>query len=389
MGDEIPGKLTLALITGSRADYGHLRMLAKVLAADSAFAASIIVTASHLSPRFGRTVEEIERDGFNISARVALALDDDSPAGVAASVGSAVTGLTAAFTSQMPEAVIVYGDRWEMLAAALAATLCGIPLVHIGGGDVTEGAYDEGFRHAITKMSHLHFVTHDEARRRVLQLGEDPARVFTTGSLAVDAIKCAVPLRREEWERAAGFELQPRNLLVTYHPTTLERDAEAEVGELLAALAALPDDVGILFTQPSMDKGALGIAAALEAFIAKRRGAKLVASLGHRLYTSAIALFDAVVGNSSSGLYEVPSFGKPTVNIGNRQGGRLKAASVIDVPVECAKIRRAILQALESNGIQVENPYGDGRAAEKMAEILKSDSQWRSDLKKTFFRFPG
>lgn len=385
MGNAVSRALKLHIVTGSRADYGHLRSLLLTLKADPAFNFSLIVTGSHLSERLGNSVKEIESDRFPIAAKVGVPLDDDSVSGIAGALGSVISQTAEVLKGEPADAVVVYGDRWEMFGAAAAATLCTIPLVHIGGGEVTEGAYDESFRHSMTKMSHLHFVTHEDALCRVLQLGENPAHVFNTGSLAIDSIKNTALLSREELQRQTGFTLQKQNLLVTYHPTTLENDVLAEITTFLKALALLPKEFGILFTQPSLDTGSLQMIPLIETFVAKRPHTKLVSSLGYQRYISAISLCDVVVGNSSSGLFEVPSFGKATVNVGDRQRGRLKAASVIDVPVVAEKITEGIQRALTSDQSRVTNPYGDGTAGKKIAEILKNSDSWRATVKKHFF----
>lgn len=384
MGDEVPRVLRIAVVTGARADYGHLRPLLSALADEPEFSASLLVTGSHLSARFGETVNEIIADGFPIGARVPAGMDDDSAQGIASAFGEVLSGSVGFLAAGHFDLLVVYGDRWEMCAAALAGFLRRIPLAHIGGGDVTEGAYDEVFRHSMTKMANIHFVTHHDAYRRVIQMGEDPHSVFNVGSLAIDAVRSICLLTREEFERETGYIFQQKNILVTFHPTTLEGDAELEVREVLEGLRALPPDVGIFVTQPGLDVGSLRISAIIELFCSSRPNCRLVKSLGQRRYYSAVALFDAVVGNSSSGLYEVPSFKKPTVNIGNRQGARLRAQSVLDVPTRRGEISAAIVRSFGLDLSTVQNPYGDGNTAARIVEQLKQTSSWRSRARKQF-----
>jgi UDP-hydrolysing UDP-N-acetyl-D-glucosamine 2-epimerase len=384
MGDEVPSLLKVGVVTGSRADYGHLRPLLSALVADPDVLTSLIVTGSHLSTRFGNTIDDIISDGFPIAAKIATAMDDDSATGVAVSFGEVLAGVSKYVATIGLDVLLVYGDRWEMLAATIAAFLQRVPLAHIGGGDVTEGAYDEGFRHSITKMAQVHFVTHDEAYRRVLQMGEEPSAIFNVGSLALDALQSVPLLSRKEFEKESGYTLQKRNILVTFHPTTLEGDAEREAREVLEGLRALPSDVGILITQPGLDVGSLHISHLFREFCESRVNSVLVKSLGQRRYYSAIALCDAVVGNSSSGLYEVPSFKKPTVNIGNRQGGRRRAPSVLDVATVSEDITAAILRSFELDVSATQNPYGDGSTASRIVSTLKQDRPWRSRRSKQF-----
>jgi UDP-hydrolysing UDP-N-acetyl-D-glucosamine 2-epimerase len=383
--NELSGKVKLAIVTGSRADYGHLKSLIQAVENDPAFELMLLVTGSHLVEQFGNTVKSIEQDGFPISSRVSLPVVDDSSVGIATALSEVVSRFARVLEPLKPTALIAYGDRWEMFGSAIAATCLRIPLVHIGGGDLTEGAYDESFRHAMTKMSHIHFVTNEESRNRVLQMGEAPEHVHQVGSLAIDTLLRTPLLTRVGLERDIGFIFQERNIIVTYHPTTLETDPIAEIQEVLAALADLPHDIGILLTQPSLDAGTLEMSRFLGEFVQTRANTKLVESLGQQRYFSALSIVDAVVGNSSSGLYEVPTFGKPTVNIGDRQGGRLRATSVIDVPVNRHEIVRAITRALASPYTPVYNPYGEGQTAERIITVLKG-VRWESLLKKRFQR---
>jgi len=326
----------------------------------------LIATGSHLSEAHGMTIGEIERDGFRVAHRVQIE-PGDSRLEAAKSLSRAVWGIAEALQDLEPEAVLLLGDRFEILGAAEAAMLLGLPIAHLFGGDVTEGAFDDAIRHSITKMSHLHFVSNEESARRVRQLGEDPSRVFVVGSTGLDTIRRAKLMSRDELGKAIGFEFREKNLLVTFHPSTL---ANERVEELLAALDEF-DDAGILFTKGNIDPGAMAIGEAIDAFVASHPNAKAYVSLGHERYLSATANVDAVVGNSSSGVYEVPSFKKPTVDIGDRQKGRLRASSVIHVPVERKAIADAIRKALTLDCSEAVNPYGDGHAAERIHRVLR------------------
>ena len=361
----------VAAITSSRADYGLLYWVLKAIDDDPEMELTLIATGSHLSAAHGMTVNEIE---FCVDERVAIA-PGPSRLDAAKSLGLAVSGIAAALSRHDPEIVLLLGDRFEILGAAEAAMLLGVPIAHIAGGDVTEGAFDDAIRHSITKMSHLHFVTNEESAKRVRQLGEDPARIFVVGSPGLDTIRKMDLMPREE----LGFDFRDRNLLVTFHPSTL---ANESIDELLAALDDL--DAGIIFTTGSIDPGADEIANAIDEFVAAHPNARSYVSLGQRRYLSTIANVDVVVGNSSSGLYEVPSFEKPTVDIGERQSGRLRASSVLHVPAERGAIRHAIERAFTLDCSKVVNPYGDGHAAERIHRVLRETEGGASLLQKRF-----
>lgn len=367
----------ICVVTGSRAEFGLLRCLMQDIADAPDLELQVAATGMHLSPEYGLTYREIEAAGFSIAARVEMLLGADTPSAIAKSMGLGMIGFADAFARLAPDIVVVLGDRFEILSAASAALVARIPLAHLHGGELTEAAFDDAIRHAITKMSHLHFVAAEDYRRRVIQLGEPPDRVFNVGGLGVDAIKRLALLPRDALEADLGFELGPRSLLVTFHPVTLEGEAEStrQMRALLDALAAL-DDVRLVFTLPNADTGGKALARMVERFVAHHPRASHHASLGQLRYLSLLAQVDAVVGNSSSGLAEAPTFGVPTVNIGDRQNGRLQAQSVINsVPAEAA-ILEAIQLAFSSGfrrGIGgVVNPYGDGGAASKIVEVLST-----------------
>jgi GDP/UDP-N,N'-diacetylbacillosamine 2-epimerase (hydrolysing) len=348
----------------------------------------VIATGMHLSPEFGLTYREIEKDGFFIDRKVEMLLSSDTPTGLSKSMGLGMIGFGEALQQLQPDLMLVLGDRFEIFSAVAAAMVARIPLAHLHGGETTEGAFDEAIRHSITKMAHLHFVAAEEYRDRVIQLGEDPDRVFLVGGLGVDGIKKMPLLDRSALEAALGFHLGTRNLLVTFHPVTLEKGTSRhQMLELLAALDAL-ENTRLIFTMPNADTDGRVLIDLVNEFVADHDNAVAFTSLGQLRYLSCLPHMDGVVGNSSSGLSEVPSFGKGTINIGDRQKGRLRAGSVID----CDPDRHAIagaLQQLYSPEFQqqlktVRNPYGDGGASEKIVQILQ-DYPLEGILKKSFY----
>jgi UDP-hydrolysing UDP-N-acetyl-D-glucosamine 2-epimerase len=382
----------IAVITGTRADYGLLYWLIHDLHASPDFELQLIVTGMHLMPEFGHTVEVIERDGFPIAARVDLDLHSDAAKAVARAMGVGMIGFADAFARLAPEYVVILGDRFEMLAAAAAAFVQRIPIVHIHGGEVTEGALDEGFRHAITKLAALHFTAAEPYRRRVIQMGELPERVFTVGAPGLDHLTRTPLLDRAELERALGFALAPQTFLVTFHPATLDaEDVASQCRALLTALDAFPA-AHIVFTLPNADPGGRAIIPLLEDYVARHPArCRLFASLGQVRYLSLLREASVVIGNSSSGIIEAPSVGTATVNIGDRQRGRLRAASVIDCGPRAAEIEAAIRQALspafQTRLAQVVNPYGAGDAAQRMLAILRRVDR-ASLARKPFYDLP-
>lgn len=376
----------ICVVTGSRAEYGLLYWLLRGIAADRELELQIIATGMHLSSEFGLTYRVIEDDGFVINEKVEMLLSSDTPVGVAKSIGLGVIGFADAFDRLRPDIVVLLGDRYEILAAAQAALIAPIPVAHIAGGDTTEGAFDEAIRHSISKMSHLHFVTNELAARRVRQLGENPEHIFNAGSPGLDYIKRLKLLTRTELENRLGFEFKQKNLLVTFHPVTLDNVASGEqFRQVLTALDSLDDRVGIIFTAANSDPGGHELNQLVEEFTSTHCNAKGYTSLGQMAYLSVISQVDAVVGNSSSGLYEVPSFKKPTVNIGDRQKGRLEAASVINCPAEAGAIRAAITEAFRKDCSETVNPYGDGESSVKILKVLRDIADFKALLKKRFF----
>lgn len=381
-------KRKICVITGTRAEYGLLRWVMEGIKGDPDLTLQIIATGMHLSPEFGLTYREIENDGFRIDCKVEMLTSSDTSVGIAKSMGLGLIGFADAFDKLRPNLIVLLGDRFEIFSAAAAALVARIPVAHLHGGEATEGVIDEAMRHSITKMSHLHFVAAEAYRQRVIQLGEQPGRVFLVGGLGVDSIARLKLLDRAELEASLAFKLGKRNLLITFHPVTLESEtATSQMAELLAALSKLRD-TQLIFTLPNSDTDGRALIGMLEQFAAHHSNAQVFQSLGHLRYLSCIAQVDAVVGNSSSGLAEVPSFRKGTINIGERQRGRLKATSVIN----CQPLREdidAAIQTLYSADFQAKllatcNPYGDGGASEKVIKILKA-IELSGVLKKQFF----
>ncbi len=366
----------ICVVTGTRAEYGLLRWLMAGIQAAPGLELQLLVTGMHLAPEFGLTYQAIEADGFKIDRKVEMLLSSDTAVGVSKSLGLAICGFADALADLQPDLLLVLGDRYEILAAVSAAMLARIPIAHLHGGELTEGAFDDAIRHAISKMSHLHFVAAEEYRQRVIQLGEAPERVHLVGGLGIDNILRLPRLSREELEQSLDFRLGPRNLLVTFHPVTLEKgSAQQQMAELLAALDSL-EQTHIIFTMPNSDTESRGLFEMIDGFVARHPDtAKAYTSLGQLRYLSAIHHVDAVVGNSSSGLAEVPSFKKCTINIGDRQRGRLKASSVIDCPPQRDEILTALSlglsPAFQAVLCNTNNPYGDGGAAEKIVTILE------------------
>ena len=379
------------VITGTRAEYGLLRWIMQGIKDDPELTLQIIAAGMHLSPEFGLTYREIEKDGFQIDRKVEMLTSSDTPVGIAKSMGLGLIGFADVFNELMPDLIVVLGDRFEIFASVSAALVARIPVAHLHGGERTEGAFDEALRHSITKMSQLHFVAAEEYRQRVIQLGEQPERVFLVGGLGIDNIKRLKLLDRAELEVSLDFKLGQKSLLITFHPVTLEASTATEqMTELLAALSAL-NDTQLVFTLPNADTDGRALIKMVEQFVAAHPNARVYTSLGQLRYLSCIAQVDGVVGNSSSGLTEVPSFRKGTVNIGARQRGRLQAASVINCEPTRAGIETALqrLYAIDFQETlpQIVNPYGEGGAASKVVHTIKHCAL-QGIVKKTFHDLP-
>jgi len=364
---------SIGVVTVGRSDYGIYLPLLRRIQQDPDLRLYLIVSGMHLSPEFGLTVKAIEEDGFEVDERVEMLLSSDTPEGIAKSMGLGTIGFAQVYSRFRPDILIVLGDRFEMHAAAVAALPFRIPVAHIHGGELTEGAIDDAMRHAITKMSHLHFVATEVYARRVTQMGEEPWRVVTCGALSLDNLRTTHLLSREEFAEKFAMRLPERFLLVTYHPVTLEYErTEEQVKGLLTALdmAGLP----VLFTMPNADTGGKIIRRLIDEFLSKHPDSKKIENLGTQGYFSAMALAAAMVGNSSSGIIEAASFDLPVVNVGNRQKGRIRGKNVIDVGYTSTEIlegiKKAIAPEFRANLSNSTNLYGEGRAAEIIVNKL-------------------
>jgi len=381
-------KRKICVVTGSRADYGLLRWVMQGIKDDSELTLQIIATGMHLSDTFGLTYREIEADGFEIDYKVGALSQDDSSVGIAESISNVLVGCAKAFNDLKPDVVVVLGDRFEIFAAASAALVARIPLAHVHGGENTVGAIDEALRHSITKMSQLHFVAAKAYRDRVVQLGESPKSVFLVGGLGIDNIKKINLLSRDELESSLGFKFDKKNLLITFHPVTLENDtSELQMNELLNALSEL-EDTRLIFTMSNADTGGEKINKLIQSYVSKNLNAFAFTSLGPLRYLSTMAQVDGVVGNSSSGIIEAPSFKKGVINIGDRQSGRLLATNIINCQPTKKDIRLALSQ-LYSNEFRSKlnmtiNLYGHGGASKQVVEILRKVSL-SGIVKKTFY----
>ena len=365
---------TIGVVTVARSDYGHLVPLLEALRDTPGITLQLYVAGAHLSPRFGETVGAIEADGWPISARVETIGASDAAVEVAAGTGAGVAGFARAFAAGRPDLIVVLGDRAEMLAAAVAALPLAIPVAHLHGGEVTEGAIDEQARHAITKLAHLHFPAAEPYARRIRQMGEEPWRVHCVGAPGLDRFARGAAMPREELARRIGLPLRRPTLLVTFHPVTLEPgEAGGHSAELAGALEMVDGDVVI--TYPGADAAHDAVIRRLEALAATRPGTRMIPALGEDGYRALLQEADVMVGNSSSGLIEAPSFGLPVVNVGIRQQGRLRAANVIDVghgrEEIAAGIRRALAPGFRAGLRGLVNPYGDGNAAPRIARVLR------------------
>jgi GDP/UDP-N,N'-diacetylbacillosamine 2-epimerase (hydrolysing) len=386
-------KRKICLVTGSRAEYGLLKPLLEGVHDDEDLQLQLVVTGMHLSREFGLTYREIEEDGFSIDAKIDIRLKLDNAAGVASSMGYALVGCTKAYEQLNPDIVVVLGDRFEILSVAIAALISKIPLAHINGGELTEGAFDDSFRHSITKMSQLHFTSTESYRSRVIQLGEHPDRVFNVGALSIDAIQKTDFISKETLERDLKFKFNKRNLLVTFHPVTLDGDAFRDQFNCLLAALDAQEDTQLIFTKTNADSGGRAINQMIDEYVAARKQKAIAfTSLGYRRYASLMRLVDAVIGNSSSGIVEAPYFKIPTVNIGDRQKGRMRVPSIIDCLASKESITKALkyLYSQESKDKvqQTVNPYGDGSSASAIKNILKT-YDLRDILKKRFYDLIG
>jgi GDP/UDP-N,N'-diacetylbacillosamine 2-epimerase (hydrolysing) len=388
MGAEI-GKRKICVVTGTRAEYGLLYWSMKQLAEREDAELQIIVTGMHLSPEFGNTYTSIEKDGFQIDRKIECLLSSDTSVGISKSVGLGVISFSEAYADLKPDLVLVLGDRFEILAAVTAAMLSRIPIAHCHGGEATEGLIDEAIRHSITKMSQLHFASTDEYKNRIIQLGEQPHTVHNVGALGIENINRIKLLDKIGFEESIDCKLKTNNYLVTFHPVTLDdASAESQFNELLLALDQLEDSL-IIFTKPNADNDGRIIITMIDEYVAANREKSIAfTSLGQLRYLSAMPLLDAVIGNSSSGLIEVPSFKIPTINIGDRQKGRITGTSVINCESDQVSISEALVKA-NSEAFKLElkdakNPYGEKNSSDDIVEKVLS-TNLTGILKKQFY----
>lgn len=386
--------MKIFIVTSSRADYGLLKPLISKLVLDNFFDVKIVATGAHLSERFGYTIDEIYKDGFHVHFNIPIIKDETSPQGLTEICSTAIAEFGKLYSRELPDAVFVLGDRYEILCSVFAALFFKIPVIHYSGGEKTEGAFDDAIRHSITKMSHLHFVSSNEYRDRVIQLGENPSSVFNVGSLGVDNIVNTKLLSKEELEDSIAVKLDHPYFLVSYHPETLSVvSAELQFEAVLSALD-LFKDYQIIFTKSNADEGGDVISRMMDEYVNSHDNAVVFDSLGLLRYLSTIRYSSLVIGNSSSGITEVPSFNKPTINIGSRQQGRLQSSSIINCEIDSVEIINAIRTGISKefqdslkNHI---SPFGNGTASQQIVDIVKSHN-FRNIVKKSFFdlKFPN
>ena len=378
----------ICVVTGTRAEYGLLYWLMKEIEEDNELELQLIVTGMHLSPEFGLTYKEIEKE-FKIDKKIEMLLSSDTAIGISKSMGLAQISFSEAYDALMPDMLVVLGDRYEMFSAVSSAMISNIPIAHLHGGETTEGAFDESIRHSISKMSHLHFTATDEYRNRVIQLGEHPSRVFNVGGLGIDNIKKLKLLSKEAFEESIDFKLNKKNILITFHPVTLENSTAKEQFQILLDVVDALEETHIIFTKANSDTDGRIINSMIDAYVAQNSIKSCgFTSLGQLRYLSALQYVDAMVGNSSSGLAEAPSFKIGTINIGDRQKGRIMAESVIDCSSDFKSIEESFSllysDAFQEKLLTSQNPYGCGGASLKIKNRLK-DSCLKNILKKQFY----
>lgn len=380
-------KRKILVVTGSRADYGLLRFVIDGISKSEKLDLQLVATGMHLSPEFGLTFKEIEKDGYKIKKKIECLLSSDTSSSTSKSIALGIIGFSDTFNELKPDLMLVLGDRFEIFAATTAAMVARIPIAHLHGGETTEGAIDEAIRHSITKMSHIHFVANEEYKNRVLQMGENPKMIFNVGGLGIDNILKLKFIEKNELEKRLNFKFGKRNLLVTYHPVTLEEQtSEHQIKEILSALSELKD-TKIIFTMPNADPDGKIIFDLITEFCENNNQCSAYISLGQETYLSCLRQVDCVIGNSSSGIIEVPTFKKATINIGDRQKGRLKAESIID----CKPNKKEIIEAINfifspnfQNSLKkIINPYGNGGATTKIIKTIE-EINLKSILKKSF-----
>lgn len=366
----------ICFVTGTRAEYGLLSRLMRLVKEDKDLQLQVIATNMHLMPEYGETYKEIEKDGFTIDKKVYMHKPSDDAHGIISSMAEEMQGMNDALSELKPDILVLLGDRYEILVAAQVALIHRVPIAHIHGGEVTEGAFDDAIRHSVTKMSSLHFTSCEEYRHRVIQMGEQPSRVFDVGSLGVENIKAVPLMTKDELEASLDFKIDTQTILVTYHPVTLGGDPAKDIHEFLDALDQFKD-LKVIFTMPNSDTGRDAIALAIENYVEKHsNSAKAYTSLGLKRYLSTLQFVNAAVGNSSSGIIEVPSFGIPTLNIGDRQKGRLASKSVINCGTSKDEVivglKLCLSEEMQKAAKTYENPYAKPDTANLIYQELKN-----------------
>lgn len=381
-------KKNICVLTGTRAEYGLLKPLMDLIHKSEILNLQVLVTGSHLSPEFGLTYKGIEEDGFRIDEKVEMLLSSDSANGIVKSMGVGMICFADAFERLKPEAIVILGDRYEMLTAASAASVFKIPSVHLHGGEITEGAYDDAFRHAITKLSHLHFTSTEDHRNRVIQLGEHPDTVYNVGAIGLDNVKGLNLLDREALEKDLKLQFKKYNYQVSYHPETLSNLSSLEQFEILLQALEEQQDSMFVFTKSNADTDGRIINTMIDSFVQKHpENMYAFTSLGSLRFLSLLNECDAIIGNSSSGIIEAPSLNVATINIGDRQKGRTQAASVINCRADCKEIKSAIIKTKDSDFASklnhIKNPYGEGNTAIKILQVLEH-TNWEDIKSKRF-----
>lgn len=381
----------VCIVTGTRAEYGLLKPLIQKISRDGNLELQLVVTGMHLSPEFGLTYKEIEKDGYIINEKVEGLLSSDTPIGITKSMGLTIISFAECYDRLKPDLLVVLGDRYEIFSAVSAALVARIAVAHIHGGEITEGLIDESFRHSITKMSYIHFTSNEEYRKRVIQLGEDPNRVYNVGAIGIENIKDMELLTREDLQNSINFKLGVRTALVTFHPVTLENSTSKEkFGNLLEALDQF-DNLKVIFTKANSDTDGRVINTMIDEYVAKNKNNCIAfTSMGQLKYLSAMKYSDVVIGNSSSGIIEAPSFYIPTINIGDRQKGRLQAESIVNCkPITrdiCEAMKMVLSESFNKKIAEIKNPYGEGNVSNKIIDIIKKHLMLDSiNIKKTFY----
>lgn len=363
-----------AVVTATRAEYGMLKNVIDRIDKSEKLELCLMVTGTHFVPEYGMTIKEIEQDGYPIAERIDVLMASDTPSAVSKTMGLTMMSFAEAFERQQPDCLVVLGDRYEILAVCSAAMNAGIPIIHISGGETTQGAIDESIRHCITKMSYLHFAGCETYRQRIIQLGEEPDRVYNFGDVGIESIRLVPAMTKQELEESINFSLDKPYMSVTFHPVTLEvQEAEAQMQELLAALENF-GDMKFVITKANADAGGRRINKMIDSFVAEHDNCAAYASLGIKRYVNLLRFSEGMIGNSSSGIREAPTIGVPTINIGNRQKGRLQADSILN----CAPKKEEIIQAVrKSQTVEFReqarhtvNPYGDGNASERIVRTI-------------------